>query len=350
MSERDEIWWTRVKERDAAAAGTFVYGVATTGVYCAPGCRSRLPRRENVHFFASPDLAEGAGYRPCKRCSPRTPLPQQADVQAVVRACRRLAEGASVAQVVAESGWSARHLRRIFIRHCGVGMGEYARACRADAVRRELADAESVTEGARAAGEAPGRALYEDVARRLGMTPGGYRAGGAGETVVWSVGPSALGEVLVAATLRGVCAVRLGAATELATELAAEFPKADLLRDDVALASALDVVADLAAGRPARRDLPLDLRGTTFQMEVWKALREIPVGETRTYAGLAREVGRPRAHRAAASACGANPVALVVPCHRIIRSDGSLGGYRWGIDRKRELLMTEGRTPPETEN
>lgn len=341
----DDIWWARVEERDPAATGLFVYAVATTGVYCAPACRSRRPRRENVRFFASPDLAEHAGFRACKRCAPRTPPPERADVLAVVRACRRLAEGATVAAVVAESGWSARHLRRLFVRRCGVGMGEYARACRADAVRRGLAGASSVTAGALVGGQPPGRALYEDVAQRLGMTPGDYRAGGAGEVIVWGLGETALGDVLVAATVRGVCSIRVGRADELTHEFHAEFPSAERMRDDAALAGAMEVVGDLARGRPARKELPLDLRGTTFQMEVWDALRRIPAGRTLTYAELAREVGRPRAHRAAASACGANPVALLVPCHRIVRSDGSPGGYRWGIATKEALLTSESGVP-----
>lgn len=345
METTDDIRWMQVVNRDRAAAGVFVYAVATTGVYCAPGCRSRRPRRENVRFFSSPALAEEAGYRACKRCVPRTPPPRHADVQAVVRACRRLAEGATPAAAVAESGWSARHLRRLFVRHCGVGMAEYARACRAEAVRRGLAGADSVTDGAGAAGLPAGRALYEDVARRLGMTPGGYLSGGSGEQIVWSIGASALGDVMVAATARGVCAVRIGEAGALERELEREFPAAERIRDDRAMAMAMAVAGDLAGGRPARQELPLDLRGTTFQMEVWEALRRIPAGRTRTYAELAGDIGRARAHRAAAGACGANPVALLVPCHRIVRADGGLGGYRWGTDRKRALLEAETGEP-----
>ena len=342
MTTREQIWWDRVRARDPGAAGLFVYAVTTTGVYCEPGCASRRPRAENVRFFAGAADAEAAGFRPCKRCRPRRDDELRPEVAAAVSACRRLEEGAaSVAEIAAASPWSERHLRRLFRHHTGVTMSAFARACRAEAVRAGLAGAESVTDAAHAAGTPPGRALYEDVAERLGMTPGRYQSGGDGEHIVWGLGATVLGEVLIAATARGLCAVRLGAGEELARELAAEFPRAELIRDDDALARAFAVVADLAHGRAARKALPLDLRGTTFQMEVWETLARVPAGETWTYARLAAELGRPRAPRAAASACGANPAALIVPCHRIVRADGGLGGYRWGVDAKRRLLEFE---------
>lgn len=349
MADIDDIRWTSVTERDSSAVGLFVYAVATTGVYCAPGCASRRPRRENVRFFLEPGDALAAGFRACKRCRPDSATPARPEeVVAVVAACRQIAEGqGNLAEIATSFGWSGRHFRRLFRDHTGLTLSQFQRATRAGATRLALSESESVDDGMREGGYTTSRAFYEQVGERLGMTPSSYRRGGEGETILWGVSETSLGEVLVAATRRGVCAVRLGEAPALRNELFAEFPDAEMVEDASALTTVFAVVADIAAGRPQREHLPLDLQGTTFQMEVWEALRRIPLGETWSYSHLAREAGRPSAHRAAASACGANPAALLVPCHRVVRSDGTLGGYRWGVTTKEELLKNEGAGEPE---
>lgn len=346
----DDPRWTAVRTRDGQRAGTFVFAVRTTGVYCRPGCPSRLPRRENVRFFDSPREAAVAGFRPCKRCQPDDPA--RGDDR-VVRA--RAALDADPTQplpaLCASLGVSADHLRRLFQRELGMSPSGYARLRRLTAARDALRGGATATEATYAAGYSAPSRLYAD-AGALGMTPAAYGRGGAGETLAIATGPAALGVVLVAASPRGVCAVGLwddeGAARDA---LRAEFPRAALAAagDDAAgtLAQAALEAVQRAVQAPAANvpTLPLDLRGTAFQLKVWQALRQIPRGETRSYAQLAAAIGQPSATRAVAQACGANHAAVIVPCHRVIAAGGGLGGYKWGTARKRALLAAEAATP-----
>ena len=329
--------------RDGALDGAFVYAVTTTGVYCRPGCASRTPRRENVRFFETSASAGDAGFRACKRCRPELEQVFDAGREGVIALCRALeVDDVDVKDFASRLGYSERHLRRRFRELTGVTIGAYARQHRARRARAELAASHAVAASLYDAGYGSSRAFYEQAAVQLAMNPRRYRAGGAGEEIAFTTFPTALGPVLAAATTRGVCAVRLGPdAGALEAELVAEFPRADVARDDGALSDVAQLIAALARGESPSRELPLDLRGTAFQVKVWEALRAIPRGTTRSYAQVAADIGSPRAVRAVGSACGANPVALAVPCHRVLRSDGGLGGYRWGLATKEALLSAE---------
>ncbi|HWP99375.1 MAG TPA: bifunctional DNA-binding transcriptional regulator/O6-methylguanine-DNA methyltransferase Ada [Vicinamibacterales bacterium] len=334
-----ERCWQAVVARDSGAR--FVYAVRTTGVYCRPGCPSRRPRREVVSFFASPAAAEAAGYRPCRRCRPEGP-PETRRLMEVWSALAASGRPVTLARLGRALGMPPHRARRAFCRAFGCSPRELFDGLRLDRLRRRLQEGTSVTEALYDAGFGSASRLYERAADRLGMTPGAYRRGGSGERVRYACARCSLGWLLVAATERGICAVRLGASErELEASLAREFLRAERRRDDRGLARWVEAAVRLADGRPPAADLPLDLRGTAFQVRVWKAIAAIPRGQTRTYREIARDVGRPRAVRAVAQACAANPVSLVVPCHRVIRSDGGLGGYRWGLARKRALLERE---------
>ncbi len=327
--------------RDEAAEGLFVYAVRTTGVFCRPGCRSRRPLRANVEYFDTPGDALSAGYRACRRCRPDQERASDATTAALVAACRRFELDAdeSVVQVAREVGLSERHLRRLFTEVVGVPAGSYRRACREKRLRDALRGGSDVTTAAVESGYGSARALYDGA--RLGMTPGRYRDGGRGERIRFTSIVTPLGVVVAASSSRGVCWVSVGPReADLTKALAAEYPLAVLERDDDALADVARTLSLAASGADASR-LPLDVQGTAFQIRVWEALREIPVGETRTYSEVAAFIGEPRAVRAVASACAANVAALAIPCHRVVRRDGTLGGYRWGIDVKRSLLAAE---------
>lgn len=343
MDQLEQARWHAVESRDEAATGLFVYAVRTTGVFCRPGCSSRRPLRRNVEFFETPDEASGAGYRACRRCQPGRDPSTNPTTAAIIAACRRfeLHDDASVGEVAREVGLSERHLRRLFAQLVGVPIGSYRRSLRALRAREALRAGRSVTEAAVESGYGSFRAFYEHGARPLGMTPGRYRDGGRGERIRYTSIKTPLGVVVAASTDRGVCSVKVGPREEdLTRDLAAEFPRATLERDDNAMAAVADALARATRGGDAST-LPLDVRGTVFQIRVWGALREIPAGETRTYSDVATRIGEPRAVRAVASACAANPAALAVPCHRVVRRDGSLGGYRWGLDVKESLLAAE---------
>lgn len=339
--------WAAVLARDAEADGRFVYAVRTTGVYCRPSCPARRPSAGNVEYFAGAGDAEAGGYRPCRRCRPRDPA-GGATAEAVAEACRFLdgaagsPGGAGPVTLVTlgrHVGLSPSHLRREFERLVGVTPRRYLAAARLERAKAGLRAGAAVTAAAFDAGFGSSRAFYETAGGRLGMTPSAYRGGGASEAIAYAVVASSLGPLLVAATARGVCAVRF-APHDAAADLAREFPGAAIRRDDDGLrAAAAAVVAAVDGGGGG--DLPLDLRGTAFQLRVWDALRAIPRGETRSYADVARAIGRPTAVRAVAAACAANPVAVVVPCHRVVGADGRLRGYRWGTERKRALLDGE---------
>ncbi|HET9058845.1 MAG TPA: methylated-DNA--[protein]-cysteine S-methyltransferase [Acidimicrobiales bacterium] len=352
MEDLVDARWRAVEARDGRLAGVFVYAVRSTGVYCRPGCGARRPLRANVEFFATPAEATNAGYRACRRCRPELDRVAGPTVAAVIAVCRRLEQpdvDRDIATMAAEMGWSERHLRRRFTEVVGVPIGSYLRAQQADRARGALRAGMAVTDAAFTAGYGSSRAFYEHGATRLGMTPARYRAGGAGERISYTSMVTPIGVVVAASTARGVCAVRLGPdETALVAEIAAEFPKALLERDDDGLGPVAVVLAGAVRGDGDGTVLPMDLRGTAFQVRVWEALRAIPSGDTRSYTEVASRIGMPSAVRAVARACAANPAAVAVPCHRVVRQDGSLGGYRWGLATKQALLAIEAasRTSP----
>jgi AraC family transcriptional regulator of adaptative response/methylated-DNA-[protein]-cysteine methyltransferase len=304
--------------------------------------------RANVVFFATAEEASGAGFRACRRCRPDQARTIEPSVKTVVAACRLLEadEDLDVADMASTLGYSERHLRRLFADVVGVSIGAYVRSTRAQHAREALQSGVSVTDAVFDAGYGSSRAFYEHGAPRLGMTPGRYRDGARGEHITFTSMITPVGVVVAARTAQGVCAVKVGPAeAALTNELRHEFPLATIERDDDGLADVAAVLAGAVRGRADATTLPLDLAGTTFQIRVWEALRAIPSGETRTYSQVAASIGSPAAVRAVASACASNPVALTVPCHRVVRRDGSLAGYRWGIETKRALLHAEALTP-----
>jgi AraC family transcriptional regulator of adaptative response/methylated-DNA-[protein]-cysteine methyltransferase len=345
MDELSEVRWNAVQSRDAAMAACFVYAVKTTGIYCRPGCGARRPLRANVEFFSTNDDARNAGYRACERCRPEEAHRVDPTTDAVLATCREIEKTRGDIDVVAlasQLGYSEGHLRRRFRAVVGVSMASYVREYQSKRVRETLRSGASVTDAVFDAGYRSVSAFYERAAPRLGMTPAQYRDGARGELIRFTSVETPVGVVLGASTNRGVCSIRIGPNEEvLAQGLYDEFPYATVERDDDGLLDVALVLAGAIRGDADASSLPLDLAGTAFQIRVWKALRTIPVGETRTYSEVANQIGSPRAVRAVASACAANNVALAVPCHRVIRRDGSLGGYRWGLPVKEALLLAE---------
>lgn len=342
----DEMRWQAVLNRDTAADGTFVYAVRSTGIYCRPSCPSRRPRRDRVAFFALPEAAEHAGFRACKRCHPEQTAIRDPHVEIVQRVCRAIAanpEGPlTLATLSADVNLSPFHLQRIFKRVMGITPKQYADAHRMERFKGELRKGEAVTSALYGAGYGSSSRLYERADTQLGMTPAVYRKGGAGMQITYTVVPCSLGALLVAATARGVCAVTLGDDTDtLVSRLRREYPAADIHEDATHLSEAVETILRHLAGEQPHLDLSLDIQATAFQWRVWEALREIPYGDTRSYSEIAQAIGQPTAARAVAQACGHNPVALAIPCHRVVREDGSLGGYRWGVERKRTILAQE---------
>jgi AraC family transcriptional regulator of adaptative response/methylated-DNA-[protein]-cysteine methyltransferase len=339
----DDPRWLAVLARDPAS--DFVYAVRTTHIYCRPSCPSRRPRPEHVAFFDHGADAEQHGYRACRRCRPEAPSTDER-VARVEAACRRFDDGdhASVADVAAALGVSTDALRRDFRRVLGVSPKQYAAGQRVERLRAELRDGRDVTGALYTAGYGSSSRLYEQSDARLGMTPASYGAGGAGATIAFTVVPSPLGALLVATTERGICWIALGTESEaVEARLRDEFPAADLVaRDDDALAPVVGEVLRRIAGELPREELPLDVRGTAFQLRVWQELQRIPRGETRSYGEVAAAVGVPGGARAVGAACGSNPASFVVPCHRVVRGSGDLGGYAWGVDVKEALLEREG--------
>jgi AraC family transcriptional regulator of adaptative response/methylated-DNA-[protein]-cysteine methyltransferase len=334
--------WAAVLARDPAADAEMVYAVKTTGVFCRPTCPSRRPARTHVVFFPDSNAAIGAGYRPCRRCRPQLP---HADAALVEDVSAKLSTDRPVTleELARTTGRSPFTIERAFQRVLGITPAQYQRQRRAASFRKELATGTArVTDAIYDAGySGPGRA-YENA--QLGMAPGKFRAGGKGMQIGYAIGDGALGKTLIAATERGLCSVILGdSELQLTRELRAQFPAATLLPEP-GLKPRLQTVLSQFTTHPASIDLPLDLRATAFQMRVWEALRRIPRGETRTYSQVARSLGQPTAVRAVARACATNPVALVIPCHRVIGSDGKPTGYRWGVKRKEQLLELEAKT------
>lgn len=330
--------WAAVLARDRASDGRFVTGVLSTGIYCRPSCAARHPARGNVRFFANGAEARAAGLRPCRRCRPDDLARDEMAVVAALATIRE-AEGPPVlADLAARAGYSPAHFQRLFTRHTGLSPAAYARALRAERAAAALSAEPSVADAIYAAGYSAPSRFYEGTRGRLGMAPSAWARGGEGVAIRWAVVPTSLGALLVAATDKGVCRVTFG---ESESELARRFPKAALTAGDEDFAA---LVAEVVAvvEEPGRGSaLPLDVRGTLFQEKVWQALRAIPPGETCSYAELAAAAGHPGASRAAGSANGANPVAVLIPCHRVVRANGDIGGYAWGEAIKRELLRRE---------
>jgi AraC family transcriptional regulator of adaptative response/methylated-DNA-[protein]-cysteine methyltransferase len=343
----DDDRWEAVKDRDRAADGKFVYAVKTTGVYCRPQCSSRLALRKNVRFFADVDAAERAGFRPCKRCQPRGEDLAQRQAELIVQACRQIESAEqppSLAELAAHAGLSLFHFHRLFKSHTGVTPKAYAIAHRTQRVRGELARAGSVTQAIYNAGYSSSGQFYAAASVQLGMPPKLLRSGGKDTSLHYAVSDCWLGRFLVAATEIGVCAILLGDDDEaLLAELRHRFPRAELLAGDRDFAATIKKVATLLKRPTAAIDLPLDIHGTAFQQQVWQLLRQVPAGTTTTYSALAKQLGQPQAVRAVASAVASNPLAVAVPCHRVIRASGDLAGYRWGVERKRQLLNREKR-------
>ncbi|MEE4451122.1 bifunctional DNA-binding transcriptional regulator/O6-methylguanine-DNA methyltransferase Ada [Novosphingobium resinovorum] len=336
----DERAWQAVLARDRDFDGRFVTGVLSTGIYCRPSCSARHPRRENVRFFAQPDAAEAAGLRACLRCRPDDVARDEA---AVTRALALLDDGEqalSLGELAGVVGYSPTHFQRVFKRSVGLSPAEYARARKVERVGDALSEGGSVTDAIYEAGFGAASRFYEATQGRLGMSPSAWRDGGRGVTIRWAVVPTTLGEMLVAATDKGVCRLSFAEGRDA---LAARFPNADLVEGDEAFAALLGEVVSAVEQPGHSRAIPLDVQGTAFQEAVWRELQRIPAGETRSYAQIAAAVGKPGAVRAAGSANGANNVAVLIPCHRVIRSDGSLGGYAYGEAVKRELLKRERR-------
>ncbi|WP_374418381.1 bifunctional DNA-binding transcriptional regulator/O6-methylguanine-DNA methyltransferase Ada [Novosphingobium arvoryzae] len=338
MIDPDECW-TAVLGRDRAFDGRFVTGVLSTGIYCRPSCAARHPRRENVRFFADGAAARGAGLRPCKRCLPDDVSRDERAVLAAIAAIRAAEQPLALAALAAETGYSPTHFQRVFTRHTGLSPAAYARALMAERAAQALTEERRVTDAVYAAGYSGPSRFYAANEGRLGMTPSAWANGGRGVTIRWAVVPTTLGDMLVAATDKGVCRLSFG---EGRAALEARFPNAELVAGGAEFARLLDEVIRAVEAPGDFAHIPLDVKGTAFQEAVWRELRRIPAGETRSYAELAAAAGNPGAVRAAGSANGANNVAVLIPCHRVIRSDGSLGGYAYGLEVKRALLQREG--------
>lgn len=334
--------WPEVLARDPRADGRFYFAVATTGVFCRPSCKARPPRPENVRFFTTAKAATAAGFRACKRCKPL--VPSQRDAR-VARACRIIEEREDTPPLAAlahELGLSAAHFHRQFKAATGLTPRAYAAAHRESKLRKGLAQSSSVTAAVYGAGYNTASRFYAKSDAILGMAPRRYKAGAPGADIVFASGRCSLGYVLAAQSEKGICAILLGDDPKvLARELKERFPKANLVAGDKSFARTLAKVVRLIDDPARGLDLPLDVRGTAFQKRVWAALSEIPPGETTTYAALAMRIGNPKAVRAVGSACGANPLGVAVPCHRALRADGGLGGYYWGLPRKKALLKRE---------
>jgi AraC family transcriptional regulator, regulatory protein of adaptative response / methylated-DNA-[protein]-cysteine methyltransferase len=337
--------WAAVVARDAAADGTFFYSVETTGVYCRPSCAARPARPENVAFHLTTTAAEKAGFRACKRCKPdQAPLAEQQAGQ-IAELCRFI-EGAettpSLAELASRAGLSVYHLHRVFKAITGLTPRAYAAAHRAERVRAGLGKSGTVTEAIYDAGYNSNGRFYETSNQVLGMTPTSYRAGGANTEIRFAIGECSLGAILVAASERGVCAILLGDDPgKLARDLQDRFPNAVLLGGDAEFERLVARVVGFVEAPGLGLDLPLDVRGTAFQQRVWAALRGVPAGATVSYTDLATRMGAPKSARAVAQACASNSLAVAIPCHRVVRSDGALSGYRWGVERKRALLERE---------
>ncbi len=337
--DADECW-RAVLSRDRSCDGRFVTGVLTTGIYCRPSCPARHPKRENVRFLANGAAAQEIGLRACKRCSPDDVSRDERAVLAAIAAIKAAEQPLALAGLAQDTGYSLAHFQRIFTRHTGLSPAAYARALRTERAAEALSSEACVTDAIYQAGYSGPSRFYEGNEGRLGMAPSAWVSGGKGVTIRWAVVPTSLGAMLVAATDRGVCRLSFGEGREA---LEQRFPHAELTEGGADFARLVGVVIAAVEAPGDFGHIPLDVKGTAFQEAVWRELRRIPKGETRSYAEIAAAVGKPKAVRAAGSANGANNVAVLIPCHRVVRSDGSLGGYAYGLDIKRALLDKETR-------
>ena len=335
----DQDAWEAFERRDRSWDGRIIGAVKTTGIYCKPSCPARRPKRENVEFFADAGTARSAGYRPCLRCKPDEVGRDEEAVSRAVEMLDRSDDAVTLDALAAAVGYAPHHFQRLFTKRIGVSPAAYWRGLRAKRAERHLKGSERVTDVIYDAGYSAPSRFYADAKERLGMTPSAWRDGGRGETIRWTMVDSVLGNLLVAATSKGICRLTFD---DSEASLHRLFPNATVVRDDGALATLVEG-ALTAINRPAQApQLPIDVAGTAFQEAVWRELRKIPVGETRSYAEIAAAIGQPKAVRAVGTANGDNHVAVLIPCHRVIRSDGSLGGYAGGLDRKQKLLEAEG--------
>ena len=342
----EEGLWTAVLTRDAHSDGRFVYAVQSTGVYCRPSCPSRRPKRESVRFFAGPDLAELAGFRECRRCRPRAGAPPAPGIEHVRKATAFISshvdESITLATLARHVGSSPFNLQRTFSRLLGISPRAYQDALRARRFRGDLRNGKPLTGAIYDAGYGSSSRVYEQPPTGKGMTPAQYRRGAKGARVAFTIVDCSLGRLLVAGTERGLCSVKLGDRdTALEQDLRAEYPSAVVERERGAFAEWVRALVAHIDGRAPRIDLPLDIKATAFQWKVWRYLQSIPYGETRAYSDVAAAIGEPSAVRAVARACATNHVCLVIPCHRVVQKDGGLGGYHWGVERKRRLLQKE---------
>lgn len=356
---QEEQYWEAVQTRDTSADGTFVYAVRSTGIYCNPSCPSRRPKRQQVVFFAQPQAAEEAGFRACRRCYPDEISLQETQVAVVQQACSyietHLHEALTLEALGEQVHMSAFHLQRVFKRVMGITPRQYVEACRLGQLKEQLREGDAVTKALYDVGYSSSSRLYERTQAQLGMTPMAYRRGGKDMSITYTIVNCPLGRLLVGATEKGICAVSLGNAdTELETALAREYPAAERRREnsvdgemsgDSDLAAWVNMLLEHLNGQQPHLRLPVDVQATAFQWRVWSELQNIPYGSTRSYSEVARAVGSPKAARAVAQACATNPVAIVIPCHRVVREDGDLGGYRWGLNRKERLLEQEQKVP-----
>ena len=342
----DDARWQAIVKREEKADGHFLYSVKTTGVYCRPSCPSRRPNRENVAFHKSPEEAEKAGFRACKRCDPKSPSLAEQHAEVVATACRMIKEADEFPNLDELAGavkMSPGYFHRLFKAATGLTPKVYANAHRADRVQKALPRRETVTEAIYEAGYNSNGRFYADSSKMLGMKPKEYRDGGAGNTIRFAIGECSLGSILVASSDKGVCAILMGNDPDvLARDLQDRFPKANLVGADSEYEKLIAKVVGFIEAPKIGLDLPLDVRGTAFQRRVWKELQRIPAGKTASYSEVADRIGFPKSARAVAQACGANALAVAIPCHRVLRTDGNISGYGWGVDRKRALLLREG--------
>ena len=346
LISQDDPRWAAVLAHDRGQDGHFFYGVRTTGVYCRPSCPSRRPRRYNVRFFETSEEAERAGFRPCLRCQPLTVHPGDARAASVEQICRyieeHLDEPVRLGALGRRYGMSPFHLQRTFKSVVGITPREYAETCRMRSLKNGLQSGRNVTEAMHEAGYGSTSRLYEKTGGQLGMTPSLYRLGADKITIRYATVSSPLGRMLVAATDKGICSIAFGdSEAALLKGLRAEYPKAQFKRAEAVLHRWIGALLKQMFGEPSGTPLPLDIQATAFQRRVWQHLQSIPFGSTKSYSEVARDIGEPKATRAVARACASNRLAVAIPCHRVVRSDGSLGGYKWGLDRKRQLLERE---------
>jgi AraC family transcriptional regulator, regulatory protein of adaptative response / methylated-DNA-[protein]-cysteine methyltransferase len=352
--EEGEFWranyWDAVAARDRSMDGVFYYAVLSTGIYCRPSCPSKRPRRENVIFFRARAAAEHAGFRPCKRCKPDQAASSDSNGQLVEKVCRYIDthpdEAVTLEALGRALGISPFHLQRTFKARTGITPRAYADSRRLGSLKAGLREGHSVTRSLYDAGYGSSSRLYERASSQLGMTPSRYRKQGAGETIHYTIATTPIGRMLLAATDRGVCSIEFGDSdAKLERELGIEYPKAEIIRSDRKLGEQVKALRAMMRGETKTQrpiDIALDIQATAFQRRVWQELQAIPRGATKSYSKVAADIGNPKAARAVARACATNPVAIAIPCHRVVREDGAMGGYRWGIDRKKKLLALEG--------